>query len=62
VSDVLISVEEEEVSFDFDAVLVKSSKDDSVAIVDLGLPLKLVILPLSEDLIAIPVMFRQFPN
>lgn len=47
-------------SLDFDAVLVGPSKDDSVAVDDLGLTLKLVVLPDSVYFVAVAVGLGQF--
>ena len=47
-------------SLDFDAVLVGPSKDDSVAVDDLGLALKLVVLPDSVYFVAVAVGLWQF--
>ena len=46
-------------SLNFDAVLIGPFEDDSVAVDDLGLALKLVVLPNSEYLVAVAVGLGQ---
>ena len=52
---VLITVEKSKMSFDLDTILIKSSENYSVAVINLGFALNLVIFPMSEYFIAIAV-------
>ena len=60
VAYIFVAVQELKMSLDFDAVLVGPSKDDSVAVDDLGLTLKLVVLPDSVYFVAVAVGLWQF--
>ena len=59
-TDVLVAVQELKMSLDFDAVLVGPSEDDPVAVDDLGLALKLIVLPDSVYFVAVAIGLRQF--
>ena len=56
VPDVLVAVEKNEVSFDFDTVLVEASEDYSVAVVYFCLSLYLVVLQVSKYFISVAVV------
>ena len=60
VTDILIAVEEGEMSFYFNAVVIDSSESDSIVIVNLCFSIDLVVLPLSINFVAISEGFWEF--